>query len=53
MLIACRTGWPDTALVPAIWALEVANALRLGERVQRLAGALRFVGMICAPPIIR
>ncbi len=44
----------DAALVPAIWALEVANALRLGERKKRLAGAdvLRFVEMVCALPIM-
>ncbi len=44
----------DAALVPAIWALEVANALRLGERKKRLAGAdvLRFVEMVCALPIL-
>lgn len=44
----------DTAFVPAIWALEVGNALRLGERRQRLAGAdvLRFVEMVCALPIM-
>lgn len=43
----------DTAVVPAIWALEVANALQFGERRQRLAGGdvLRFVEMISALPI--
>jgi predicted nucleic acid-binding protein len=44
----------DAALVPAIWALEVANALRVGERRQRLVGAdvLRLVEMMCALPIM-
>ncbi|HEV2440745.1 MAG TPA: type II toxin-antitoxin system VapC family toxin [bacterium] len=43
----------DTALVPAIWSLEVANALRLGERRQRVSGAdvLRFVELVSALPI--
>ncbi len=44
----------DAALVPAIWGLEVANALRIGERRRRLAWAdvLRFVGMVCDLPIM-
>ena len=44
----------DTAVVPSIWALEVANALRVGERRRRLGGAdvLHFVEMVCALPII-
>jgi len=44
----------DAALVPAIWALEVANALRVGERRQRLLGAdvARFVELMCALPIL-
>lgn len=44
----------DAALVPAIWALEVANALRVGERRRRLVGAdvVRFVELMCALPIM-
>jgi predicted nucleic acid-binding protein len=43
----------ETVVVPAIWALEVANALRFGERRRRLAGAdvLRYAEMLSALPI--
>lgn len=41
------------AIVPAIWALEVANALVLGERRQRLtqAQSVRFVEFLRILPI--
>ncbi len=37
-----------TAMVPSIWALEIANAVLAGERRQRLptADVTRFLGLI-------
>lgn len=44
----------DVALVPSVWALEVANALCVGERRQRLGPAkiARFTELVCALPIM-
>ncbi len=44
----------DGALVPAIWPLEVANALCVGERKQRLrpADVVRATELLCALPIM-
>ncbi len=43
----------DTAVVPAIWPLEVANALVVGERRGRLTEAqtTRFVDLLVQLPI--
>jgi predicted nucleic acid-binding protein len=43
----------DLAVVPAIWALEVGNALLVAERRQRIsrAEAVRFVEILRALPI--
>lgn len=43
----------DTALVPAIWPLEVANALLMGERRGRLqtADTVRLTELLRALPI--
>lgn len=43
----------DIAHVPAIWPLEVANAVLMGERRQRLtaADALRFIELVRTLPI--
>ncbi len=42
-----------TIFVPAVWALEIANALLVGERRKRLRrpDALRFVALLGALPI--
>jgi len=44
----------DAALVPAIWPLEVANAVCMGERRQRLrpGDIMRFTDLVCALPIM-
>lgn len=44
----------NETVVPAIWALEVANALLIGERRQRFteADSLRFLEVLRALPII-
>jgi predicted nucleic acid-binding protein len=43
----------DVALVPAVWPLEVANALCVAERRQRLRAAdvVRFTELVRALPI--
>jgi predicted nucleic acid-binding protein len=43
----------DTAVVPAVWPLEVANALVMGERRGRLTEAQtsRFVDLLAQLPI--
>lgn len=43
----------ENALVPALWSLEVANALLVGERRGRLSrrDAERFVQLLAALPI--
>lgn len=43
----------DIAVVPAIWALEVGNALLMAERRKRISRAesLRFVELLRALPI--
>ena len=43
----------ETALAPAVWPLEVANALVVSERRERLrtADALRFVELLSGLPI--
>ena len=43
----------DAAFVPAIWSLEVANAVLIGERRQRLthASSTRFLQVLEALPI--
>lgn len=43
----------DGAVVPAIWPLEVANVLLVGERRQRIteAQSVRFVQLLQALPI--
>jgi len=43
----------DTALVPALWELEVSNVLLLGERRSRLteAQSARFVALLGQLPI--
>lgn len=43
----------DTAIVPAIWPLEVANALRMAERRGRLqpSATLRLVALLRNLPI--
>ena len=43
----------DPAVVPAIWTLEVGNALLAAERRQRISRAesARFVEILRAPPI--
>lgn len=43
----------DMAVVPAIWALEVGNALLMAERRKRISRAesLRFVELLRALPI--
>jgi predicted nucleic acid-binding protein len=43
-----------TALVPAIWALEIANVLAEGERRRRLteAQSRRFVNLLTELPIV-
>lgn len=44
----------EAAVVPAIWTLEVANALLVGERKRRLrpADSARFLALLGALPII-
>lgn len=44
----------DVALVPSIWPLEVANALRTAERRRRLRSAevMRFTELLQALPIM-
>ncbi len=44
----------DAALVPSVWPLEVANAVCIGERRQRLrpADIMRFTELVCALPIM-
>lgn len=44
----------DEALVPAIWPLEVANVLLVGERKGRItpAGSKAFLASLAALPIV-
>ena len=44
----------DGARVPAIWPLEIANVLLLGERRQRLTSDLRAraIDLLCSLPIV-
>lgn len=44
----------DTARTPAIWPLEAANAVIMGERRQRLqeADVTRFIHLILSLPIV-
>lgn len=48
-----RTLESDTAFVPSIWPLEVANALCVAERRKRLQASdiARFSELVCALPI--
>jgi predicted nucleic acid-binding protein len=43
----------DVAVVPAVWPLEIANVLCVGERRQRLraADSVRFAELVGALPI--
>ncbi len=44
----------QTALVPALWPLEVTNVLLVAERHRRLSGAdiLRFLDLLAGLPIV-
>ncbi len=44
----------STALVPAIWPLEVANVLLVAERKKRIrfADSVRFLSLLSALPIV-
>jgi len=44
----------DTARVPSIWPLEVANSLAVGERREKVTGAtvVRFLSILVALPIV-